>query len=211
MVAGDIKDYTVCLVGPDNVYAGEVLARTFADLVLASFGNEAGPINVVELTGTVGASAAVDRGTGIHRVLDGHNRIVIKYSQTGDFTRSTAKQVMESIIKTAQTEGVRLRGLIAHNDDMAIGASQAIAEAGLRPGVDIKIVGCDGVRGAFEAMVAGRYSATVENPLGYGDKTIEILLDLLDNGRPPSDWWVVLKNAVFTEKEAAAALPNRQY
>ena len=211
MVAGDIKDYTVCLVSPDNVYAGEVLAKTFMDIVVGAFGNEPGPIPVVELTGTVGASSAVDRGKGIHNILDKQNRIVIKYTQTGDFTRSTAKQVMESILKTAQTEKVKIRGLISHSDDMAIGASQAIAEAGLKPGVDIKIVGVDGVRGAFQAMVEGRYSATVENPLGYGNKTIEILLDLLDNGKKPSEWWIVLKNAVYTEKEAAAALPLRQY
>ena len=189
------------------MYAGVVLAKAFID----SFGNEPGPIHVVELTGTVGSSASVDRGKGIHNILDKQDRIVIKYTQTGDFTRSTAKQVMESIIKTAQADGIKLRGLISHNDDMGIGASQAIAEAGLSPGKDIKIVGVDGVRGAFEAMVEGRYTATVENPLGYGAKTIEILLDYLDNGKKPDTYWVKLKNDVYTEKEAAAALPNRKY
>jgi len=207
MVTGNIEDYLLCIVSPDNVYAGEALAQVFID----SFGNEPGPIYVVELTGTVGASSAVDRGTGIKNVLSKQNRIVVRYSQTGDYTRSTAKQVMESILKTAQADGVKIRGLISHSDDMAIGASQAIAEAGLRPGVDVKIVGIDGVRGAFEAMVEGRYTATVENPLGYGDKTIEILLDYLDNGKEPAEFWVKLKNAVFTEKDAAAVLPTRKY
>ena len=207
VVTGKPEDFFLCMVSPDNVYAGEVLAETF----IKSFGNDPGPINVIELTGTVGASSTIDRAKGIHNVMDKQNRVVIKYTQTGDYTRSTAKQVMESILKTAQTDKVQIRGLISHNDDMAIGASQAIVEAGLKPGVDIKIVGIDGVRGAFEAMVEGKYTATVENPLGYGDETIRILLDYLDNGKKPEPFWQVLKNAVFTEKEAAAALPTRKY
>ena len=207
MVSGNIEDYTLCLVSPDNVYAGEVLAQTFAE----SFGEEPGPIYVAELTGTVGSSSTVDRGKGIHNFLDKQNKIVIKYTQTGDFTSSTAKHVMESIIKTARAEKVNLRGIISHNDDMAIGASQAIAEAGLTPGKDIKIAGIDGIKSAFEAIVEGHYTVTVENPLGYGDKTIEILLDYLDNGKSPDKYWVILKNAVYTEKNASVALPNRKY
>jgi len=207
MVSENIEDYTVCLVAPDNVYAGELLAKTFVD----AFGDEKGPIYVAELTGTVGASSALDRGKGIHNILDKQDRIIIRYSQTGDYMRSTAKQVMESIINEARATGIKLRGLISHSDDMAIGASQALAEAGFDCGKDIIIAGIDGVRDALQAIAAGCYTITVDNPLGYGDKTIEILLDLLDNGKKPDSYWVVLLNAVYTEKEAAAALPNRKY
>jgi len=206
MISGNVEDYTVCLVAPDNVYAGELLAKTFAD----AFENEQGPIYVVEMTGTVGASSAIDRGKGIHNILNNHDRIVIRYSQTSDYVRSIAKQVMESIIKTSQAEGIQLRGIISHNDDMALGASLAIEEAGMNLN-DFKIVGIDGIRDAFQAIVDGRYTATIENPVGYGDKTIEILIDLLDNGKKPDDYWVILKTEVFTEKEAAAALPNIRY
>ncbi|MDR3199912.1 MAG: hypothetical protein LBT68_00505, partial [Spirochaetales bacterium] len=89
--------------------------------------------------------------------------------------------------------------------------SQAISEAGLKPGVDIKIVGVDGVRGAFEAMAEGKYTASVENPLGFGNKTIEVITAILDNNKYPAEWWVKLKNDVYTEANAAAALPNRKY
>jgi len=207
MISGNIEDYTVCLVAPDNVHAGELLAKTFAD----AFGNEPGPIYVVEMTGTVGASSSIDRGKGIHNILNNHDRIVIRYSQTGDYTRSSAKQVMESIIKTARAEGIKLRGIISHSDDMAIGDSFAIEEAGMKPGKDIVIVGIDGIRDAFQAITDGRYTATVENPIEYGEKTIKILIDLLDNGKKPDNYWVVLKNDVYTEKEAIAALPDRKY
>jgi simple sugar transport system substrate-binding protein len=206
-VGHDIEKYTVCFIGPDNIYAGELAAQALID----AFANEQGPVNIVELQGTVGASSAVDRGTGIHNVMDKQSKVIIKYSQTGDYNRSQGKQVMESILKSAQAERVRVRGLLAHSDNMALGASQAIAEAGLKPGVDIKIVGVDGVRGAFEAMAEGQYTASVENPLGFGNATIDIITNILDNNVYPSEWWVKLKNDLYTEANAAAALPNRKY
>jgi len=207
MVSGNIEDFTVCIVAPDNVFAGELLARTFID----SFSGETGPMYIVEMKGTEGASSAVDRGRGIHNILDNNRKMIIRYSQTGDYTRSTARHVMEFIINNARDEGIKISGVISHSDDMAIGAMEALLEAGMNPGTDVKIVGIDGIRDAFIAMTQGRYTATVENPLGYGDKTIEILLDLLDNGKKPADYWVVLKNSVYTEKEAAIALPYRRY
>ena len=207
MVSDNIEDYTICLIAPDNVYAGELLAHTFID----SFGDDPGPIYIAEMTGTAGASSTLDRGKGIHNIIDTDDRIVIRYSQTGDYSRQTAKQVTESIIKTAQAEGVRLRGLISHSDDMAIGALQAFTEAGFTPDKDIKLAGIDGIRDAFEAMADGRYTASVENPLGYGEKTIEILLELLDNGKKPDNYWVILKNAVYTQSDAAEVLSERKY
>ena len=207
MVSGNIEDFTVCLVAPDNVYAGELLARTFID----SFGDKPGPISVVEITGTIGSSSTVDRGRGIHNVIDSDNRVSIRYSQTGDFNRATARHVSDSIIRTARAEGVVLEGLIAQSDDMALGAMQSFIDAGIQPGRDIKIVGIDGIRDAFVAMSEGLYYASVENPLGYGEATIKILLDLLDNSKKPDDYWVVLKNEVYLQKDAASALPNRKY
>ncbi|MDR1317630.1 MAG: ABC transporter substrate-binding protein [Spirochaetales bacterium] len=206
-VGNDIEKYTTCFIGPDNIYAGELAAEA----LMNALAGEQGSVNIVELQGTVGASSAVDRGTGIHNVLDKQNKINIRYSQTGDYTRSLGKQVMESILKSAQAEGITIRGLLAHSDNMALGASQAIAEAGLKPGVDIKIVGVDGVRGAFEAMAEGLYTASVENPLGFGKKTIEVITDILDNNTYPAEWWVKLKNDLYTEANAAAALPQRKY
>jgi simple sugar transport system substrate-binding protein len=206
-VGNDIEKYTACFIGPDNIYAGELAAKALID----AFAKDSGPVNIVELQGTVGASSAVDRGTGIHNVFDKQKKVIIKYSQTGDYNRSQGKQVMESILKSAQAEGVKIRGLLAHSDNMALGASQAIAEAGLKPGVDIKIVGVDGVRGAFEAMAEGKYTASVENPLGFVKKTMEVIVDILDNNKYPAEWWVKLKNDLYTEANAKAALPNRKY
>ena len=85
-------------------------------------------------------------------------------SQSGDFTRAKGKEVMEAFLKAPNAKDINL--LFAHNDDMALGAIQAMEEAGIKPGVDIKIVSIDGVKGAFEAMKDGKLNVTVEcNPL----------------------------------------------
>ena len=80
------------------------------------------------------------------------------------FTRAKGKEVMEAFLKSPQAKDINV--LFAHNDDMALGAIQAMEEAGIKPGQDIKIVSIDGVRGAFEAMKDGKLNVTVEcNPL----------------------------------------------
>lgn len=206
MATGDINDYILTYVGPDNVKAGEYLANTMLDL----FQEEEGPINVVILEGTVGASAATERHTGIMNVLDNQDKLVVYGSQSADWTRTKGKEVMEAFLKSAQAEGVEIRGVLAHSDDMALGAIQAIEEAGLKPGEDIYLMGVDGAHGAFEAMVEGKYNATVENPLGFGPVLVDILTEYFENGTEPEPW-VVLDNTVYTMDEAAEALPNREW
>ena len=116
------------------------------------------PCNVVELQGTVGASVALDRKKGFLDTVSAVPTIKIIRTQSGDFTRSKGKEVMESFIK-AENSGKNICAVYAHNDDMAIGAIQAIKEAGLKPGKDIKIISIDGVPDIFKAMIAGEANA----------------------------------------------------
>src|SRR5204862_8003456 len=115
--------------------------------------------NIVELEGTTGAAPAIDRKKGFHEVIGKNADMKILSSQSGDFTRAKGKEVMEAFLKA---EGKNINAVYAHNDDMALGAIQAIEEAGLKPGTDIIVVSIDGVKGAFEAMVAGKLNCTVE-------------------------------------------------
>jgi simple sugar transport system substrate-binding protein len=116
------------------------------------------------MQGTVGSAPANDRMRGFREVIEQDTRFQIMRSQSGDFTRAKGKEVMEAFIKAEGQKKIDV--LFAHNDDMAIGAIQAIEEAGFKPGEDIRIVSIDGVRGAFEAMKEGKLNATVEcNPL----------------------------------------------
>jgi len=114
--------------------------------------------------------------------------------------------VMEAFLKA---EGGHIDVLFAHNDDMAIGAIQAIEEAGLTPGKDIRIVSIDGVRGAFEAMKAGKLNATIEcNPL-FGAQLAQLIRDV--HAGKPVPKRIVVEEGVFTQDQAAAALPGRKY
>lgn len=120
-----------------------------------------GTCNIVELQGTVGATAAIDRMKGFNEIIAQYENAQIIRSQSGDFTRSKGKEVMESFLK-AENGGKDICAVWAHNDEMAIGAALAIKEAGLDPGDDILIVSVDAVPDIFKAMADGDTNATVE-------------------------------------------------
>ncbi|WP_140722783.1 MULTISPECIES: ABC transporter substrate-binding protein [Gammaproteobacteria] len=189
-------------IGSDFVEEGRRAARWLVD----DSKDKPGPIRIVELQGTVGSAPANDRMKGFHEVVDQDKRFQVVRSQSGDFTRAKGKEVMEAFLKA---EGNKIDVLFAHNDDMAIGAIQAIEEAGLKPGQDIRIVSIDGVHGAFEAMKAGKLNATVEcNPL-FGPQLAQLIRDVKAGKPVPKR--VVVEEGVFTQDQAAAELPKRKY
>ncbi|MBR4253624.1 MAG: ABC transporter substrate-binding protein [Lentisphaeria bacterium] len=146
-----------CLIGSDFVEEGRRAARW----VIENVGENA---NVAELVGTPGSDPAVERKKGFEEIIKDHPGIKIIKSQTGDFTRAKGKEVMESFLKSPEADQINV--LFAHNDDMALGAIQAIEEAGKKPGKDIIIVSIDGVKSIFEAILAGKANCTVEcNPI----------------------------------------------
>ncbi len=161
---------------------------------------------IVELEGTVGSAPALDRKAGFHECLAQYPGMQVLASQSGDFTRAKGKEIMRAYLKSYAGQ---IDALYAHNDDMALGAIQAIEEAGLKPGVDIKVVSVDAVRAAFEAMVAGKLNATVEcNPL-LGPQFFATALKLA-NGQPV-DKWVKSQEGVYRQETAAQDLPSRKY
>jgi galactofuranose transport system substrate-binding protein len=193
----------VTFIGSDFVEEGRRAARW----LLEDSAGRNGPIRIVELQGTVGASAANDRMKGFREILGEDKRFEVVRSQSGDFKRQTGKEVMEAFIKAEGQKKIDV--LFAHNDDMAIGAIQAIEEAGKKPGEDIRIVSIDGVRGAFEAMKAGKLNATIEcNPL-LGPQLAQLIRDV--HAGKPVPRRVVVEEGVFTQDQASAELPNRKY
>ncbi len=140
------------------------------------------------------------------KVIQAKPNFKIIRSQTGDFTRAKGKEVMEAFLKA---EGKRINVLFAHNDDMAIGAIQAIEEAGLKPGKDITIVSIDAVKGAFEAMMAGKLNCTVECSPLLGPQLMSAVKDLMAGKPLPKR--IVTKEGVFPAEVAAKEFPNRKY
>lgn len=193
-------DLYAAFIGSDFVLEGENACKEMAKLL-----NNKG--NIVELEGTVGAGPAIDRKKGFDDCMaKNYPDIKILASQTGDFTRAKGKEVMEAFLKTYEGQ---IQGVYAHNDDMLLGAIQAMEEAGLKPGVDVKGVSIDGVKGIFEAMAAGKANVTVEcNPL-LGPQFYEAALTLANGGSVEK--WIKSNEGIFRQDTAAADLPTRKY
>ncbi len=193
------EDLYVSYLGSDFLEEGRKAARIMAELVN-------GNANIVELVGTIGSAPANDRYTGFREILQDYPEMQIIDSESGDFTRARGREVMRVFL---QKHGNQITAVYAHNDDMALGAIEAIEEYGLKPEVDIKIVSVDAARGAFEAMIAGKLNATVEcNPL-LGPQFFELALKVV-NGQPIPRWVPSIEDVFFPE-DASEILPTRKY
>jgi ABC-type sugar transport system substrate-binding protein len=190
------------LMGSDFVEEGRKAGRW----LLENKKDATGDVNIVELQGTVGSAPANDRKKGFAEIIATDPRYKIIRSQTGDFTRAKGKEVMEAFLKA---EGKKINVLFAHNDDMAIGAIQAIEEAGLAPGKDITIISIDGVKGAFEAMIAGKLNVTVECSPLLGPQLMAAVKDVVAGKPIPKR--IITEESVFPMEVAAQELPKRKY
>ena len=190
----------VTMIGSDFAEEGQKAAQWLLDNY-----KKPGDVNIVELQGTVGSAPAIDRKKGFEEVIKSDPRFKITRSQTGDFTRAKGKEVMEAFLKTDKN----IQVLYAHNDDMAIGAIQAIEAAGLKPGQDIIIISVDAVKGAFEAMMAGKLNVTVECNPQLGPQLMTVVKEVLAGKEQPK--WVKTKEGVFPMETAAKEFPNRKY
>lgn len=191
----------VSFMGSDFVEEGRKAGRW----LLENYKGQ-GDVNIVELQGTVGSAPAIDRKKGFEEILKAQPRFKIIRSQTGDFTRAKGKEVMEAFLKA---EGKKINVLYAHNDDMAIGAIQAIEEAGLKPAKDITIISIDAVKGAFEAMMAGKLNVSVECSPLLGPQLMQAVKDLKAGKTLPRR--IVTQEGIFPMETAAKEFPSRKY
>ncbi|WP_088288346.1 ABC transporter substrate-binding protein [Kineosporia sp. A_224] len=162
--------------------------------------------NMVVLEGTTGSAPANDRAEGFASAIAG-TKIKTIASQTGDFTRDGGKKVMEGFLQKYGVKGINL--VYAHNDDMALGAIEAIEAAGGKPGTDIKIVSIDAVRDGMQALIDGKINYIVEcNPL-LGDQAAELVKKVVAG--EPVEKVQFAKDSAFDKDAAVAALPTRAY
>ncbi|MCZ4347046.1 ABC transporter substrate-binding protein [Devosia neptuniae] len=184
------EDLYLTSVASDQIKEGRVAGQWLVDAVGDA------DCKVVELQGTVGSTPAINRKQGFEEALAGHDNLTIARSQTGDFTRSKGKEVMEGFIK-AENGGADICAVYAHNDDMAVGAIQAIKDAGLKPGTDIKVVSIDAVPDIFAAMVAGEANATVELTPNMAGPAFDALSAYLADGTAP-DKFIITESKLYT-------------
>ena len=196
-------------VSDDGLYATLVASdfvaegRMAGEWLVAKSGGRAG---VIELEGTPGSAPANDRKRGFAEGIAGAEGVTILRSETALFERAKGKEVMETLLKTL---GDEITAVYAHNDDMALGAIQAIAAAGRTPGEDVLVVSIDGVRDAFRAMVEGELNATVECSPLLGPLAFDAVEKVLAGETVPK--WTKVADRIYTRAEAAAVLPQREY
>jgi simple sugar transport system substrate-binding protein len=164
------------------------------------------PVRILEIQGTVGASPTLDRGSGFQELLEQHPDYGIVYSQSGDFTKEGGRQVIEAYLNRHMWD---IDVIFAHNDDMALGAIDVLAEHGIRPGVDVKIVSIDGAKQAFEAMIAGKLNCVVECTPLLGPQLMKAIQDLMSGKELPLR--IITEDKVFTQENAAKEVHNRKY
>ncbi|WP_247043794.1 ABC transporter substrate-binding protein [Arthrobacter rhizosphaerae] len=162
-------------------------------------------VNIVEIQGTTGSAPANDRKEGFEAAIKADPKLKIIASQSGDFTRSGGKQVMEAFLKNNPDIDV----VFAHNDDEGLGAIEAIEAAGKVPGKDIKIITIDAVKDGMTALSAGKINYIVECSPLLGTQLMDLAKKVLAGETVPER--VVTEETTFTQEQATKALPTRQY
>lgn len=181
----------VTRVSSDFVHEGRLAA---AWLVQAT----SGQCNIVELYGTVGSAAAEDRAKGFREVLALFPGMRIIRSETGNFVRTEGKQVMESFLSAE--DPANICAVFAHNDDMGIGAIEAIKEAGLVPAEDILMVSVDAIPDIFNSLDAGETNATVELSPFMGAPAFDAVVAHLNGEELPK--WIPVAGKLYTSRAA---------
>lgn len=177
---------------------------TAGEWAAAEFGSE--PTKMVVLEGTTGSAPANDRAEGFDEAI-ADTAIEKIDSQTGEFTRDGGKTVMEGFLQKYGVDGIDL--VYAHNDDMALGAIEAIEAAGGVPGEDIKIVSIDAVKDGMQALVDGKINFIVEcNPL-LGELAAGLVKDVLAG--TDVEKTVYVEDQSFTQEQAAEVIDSRAY
>ncbi|WP_204048857.1 MULTISPECIES: ABC transporter substrate-binding protein [Microbispora] len=201
--AVDSKDTSLykTFLGSDFVEEGKKAGQWLVD----QYKDSKDDVNIVQLEGTTGSAPANDRKAGFQQVISADPKFKIIASQSGDFTRAKGKEVMEAFLKS----NPKIDVLYAHNDDMGLGAIEAIEGAGKVPGKDIKIITVDAVHDGMQALADGKINFIVECSPLLGTQLMDLAKKVVKGEQVPQR--VVTEETTFTQEQAKEALPNRKY
>ena len=196
----DDTDLYETRLAPDNV----AVSTSVAEWAKSTFPDGA---TYFVLEGPAGVSVVNERNEGWNEVMEGESAFTDLGSQTANWSTEEAKSVFETVLKSNDND-VQL--VFAQNDEMGLGAAQAVQEAGLTPGEDVKIATIDGTEAALQALADGTLSFVAEyNPL-FGEQALEAVDAVLDGGDVES--YIQIESTTFDSPEAAEeALPDRKY
>ncbi len=202
----DVEDDSLyaCWVGSDFEEEGANAVKWLVEYMNKLERNSEN-ISVAMIKGTLNSSAEIGRTKGVHNEIAQYSNYKIILEESGNFEKAGGKAVMEQFLSSGQDIDV----LIAQNDDMALGAVEAIKNAGKEPGKDIVIVSFDATRAAFEAIIAGDMNVTVEcNPL-HGPFVASLMHDISDGKNINKIQYMY--ESVYDADSAEAELPKRLY
>ncbi|MBE3012627.1 ABC transporter substrate-binding protein [Microbispora sp. NEAU-D428] len=201
--AVDSKDTSLykTFLGSDFVEEGKKAGQWLVD----QYKDSKDDVNIVQLEGTTGSAPANDRKAGFQQVISADPKFKVIASQSGDFTRAKGKEVMEAFLKS----NPKIDVLYAHNDDMGLGAIEAIEGAGKVPGKDIKIITVDAVHDGMQALADGKINYIVECSPLLGTQLMDLAKKVVKGEQVPQR--VVTEETTFTQEQAKEALPNRKY
>lgn len=192
----------VTFIGSDFYDEG----RKAGKYLLDKMKDRPGPIGIVELQGTMDSTPTIERKNGFREIIESRADMRVLNTRPANFTLEEGKKVMQSFI---EEQGGDIDVLFSHNDDMALGAIEAIEAAGLRPGIDIVIISVDGTRKSFEMMVEGKINAVVEcNPL-LGMNLMQAVKEIIGGKNLPKR--IVLPESIYTQSIAEREVNNRKY
>ncbi|MFY1594647.1 ABC transporter substrate-binding protein [Micromonospora sp. WMMD737] len=188
-------------LGSDFVKEGRLAGEWLVEQTKSA----SGPVNVVELQGTTGSAPANDRKEGFAKAIAANPNLKIVASQSGDFKRADGKQVMEQFLKA----NPKIDVLFAHNDDMGLGALEAITAAGKVPGKDITIITIDAVKDGMQALADGKFNFIAECSPLLGPQLMDLAKKVHAGEEVPAR--IETEETTFTQEQAKEALPNRKY
>ena len=188
-------------IGSDFVLEG----KKAGEWLVKEYEGKPEPVSIFELQGSPGAAPANDRKAGFADAIKADPKFKVIASQTGQFTRTDGKEVMEAFLKAHPDIDV----LYAHNDDMGLGAIEAIEAAGKKPGTDIKIITVDAVKDGMTALADGKINYIVECSPLLGPQLMELAKKV--KAGETVEARVLTEETTFTQEQAKAALPDRKY
>jgi ABC-type sugar transport system substrate-binding protein len=201
--AVDSQDKTLykTFIGSDFVVEGQKAG----DWLVKEYEGKSDPVNIVQLEGTTGSAPANDRKEGFEEKIKADPKFKVIASQTGEFTRAKGKEVMEAFLKA----NPKIDVLYAHNDDMGLGAIEAIEAAGKKPGTDIKIITVDAVKDGMQALADGKINFIVECSPLLGPQLMELVKKVAAG--EPVEARILTEETTFTQEQAKQVLPERKY
>lgn len=196
------KDLTTTYIGADFMEEGRRAMRWIRDNIPA----EERKLNILELRGNKGASPTEERGKGFMEVLKECPDYQLVYSDYGNFTYEGGKSIVEDYLKN-KTWDIDI--IYAHNDDMALGAIEALENHGIAPGTDVKIVSVDGTKDAFRAMIEGKLNCTVECSPLLGPPLMKAVRDMISGKEMPVR--IITEEKIYDQSVAEELINKRVY